>query len=872
MSDRRESARERGIVWYPADFSRGGLVAALPEDLEPRMLGPGQPATFSPDEAGVLLLDGPVDDLDAVLLETARRALVPAVVLSESAEAAPVARGFVSLTLPVGPATLASVLRAACEQARVTREAKETTRQLEELNAIGVRLSGERDTKRLLDLILTKARTITRSDAGSIYLVETANDGSRQLRFELAQNDSVPVEFNAVALPLSQDSLAGHVALTGEILDVADAYALPADHPYRFNPEVDALASYRTKSALVLPMQTPGGEIIGVLALINCKRESGRPFVSTAAIEREALPYPESFRNLAASLASQAAVALSNSNLFRELTRRQGRLEALVDVSQRVTRLWPPATVQRRIADLYAALLQADAVAFHLVDEGRLVRAEVRGEGVDTLLPGEVAIGEGPIGRVAATGEPLAIMDLAVHPGLDPAPRESAARLGMRAGLAVPVRAGDRLVGVLSALTSQAAAFSEDDVAVASTFAAQAGIALENSRLYAELERALEGVRKSQDQLVQVERLRALGEMAAGVAHDFNNLLAVVMLRTELLLNRGQAPEVAESLTMIRQAAHDGAQTVRRIQEFTRTRSTRPFGRVDVRQVLREVVDLARPRWRDQAQSRGVTYDVRVEGGTVPLVAGTVEELREALLNLLNNGLEAMPAGGTFTFRTASEGEHVVIRAADRGCGMSEETRRRVFEPFFTTKGAQGNGLGLAVVWGIVARHGGEITVDSALGHGTTFTVRLPVPTVLPADPAAEGGSRLPQGTRVLVVEDNAEILRSLGALLQDSGCRVIEVPNGATALARIGAEPVDLILTDLAMPGISGWEVASACRERCPGIPIGLITGFGDRLDPGELEQHGVRFVVAKPFSAEELLRAVALSLRSDEATRARG
>ncbi|HSL51459.1 MAG TPA: GAF domain-containing protein [Candidatus Deferrimicrobiaceae bacterium] len=859
-------------MWYPADFSRGGLVAALPEDLEPRMLGPGQPATFSPDAAGVLLLDGPVDDLDAVLLETARRALVPAVVLSESAEAAPVARGFVSLTLPVGPATLASVLRAACEQARVTREAKETTRQLEELNAIGVRLSAERDTKLLLDLILTKARTITRSDAGSIYLVETANDGSRRLRFELAQNDSVPVEFNAVALPLSQDSLAGHVALTGEILDVADAYALPVDHPYRFNPEVDALASYRTKSALVLPMQTPGGEIIGVLALINCKRESGRPFVSTAAIEREALPYPESFRNLAASLASQAAVALSNSNLFRELTRRQGRLEALVDVSQRVTRLWPPATVQRRIADLYAALLQADAVAFHLVDEGRLVRAEVRGEGVDTLLPGEVVIGEGPIGRVAATGEPLAIMDLAVHPGLDPAARESAARLGMRAGLAVPVRAGDRLVGVLSALTSQAAAFSDDDVAVASTFAAQAGIALENSRLYAELERALEGVRKSQDQLVQVERLRALGEMAAGVAHDFNNLLAVVMLRAELLLNRGQAPEVAESLTMIRQAAHDGAQTVRRIQEFTRTRSTRPFGRVDVRQVLREVVDLARPRWRDQAQSRGVTYDVRVEGGTVPLVAGTVEELREALLNLLNNGLEAMPAGGTFTFHAASEGEHVVIRAADRGCGMSEETRRRVFEPFFTTKGAQGNGLGLAVVWGIVARHGGEVAVDSALGHGTTFTVRLPVPTVLPADPGAEGGSRLPEGTRVLVVEDNAEILRSLGALLQDSGCRVIEVSNGATALAHIEAEPVDLILTDLAMPGISGWELASACRERCPGIPIGLITGFGDRLDPGELEQHGVRFVVAKPFTAEELLRAVAVSLRSGEAGRAGG
>jgi signal transduction histidine kinase/CheY-like chemotaxis protein len=869
MSDRRESERERGIVWYPADFSRGELVATLPEDLEPRMLEPGQPATFSADEAGVLVLDGPVDELDGSLLEAARHALVPAVVVSDAAETVPVARGVVSLTLPVGPATLASVLRAACDQARVTREARETTRQLEELNAIGVRLSGERDTKLLLELILTKARDITRSDAGSIYLVETAGDGSRRLRFELAQNDSVPVEFNAVALPLSPESLAGHVALTGEILNVADAYALPEDRPYRFNPEVDTLAGYRTKSLLVLPMQTPSGDILGVLALINGKRESGRPFASTAAIEREALPYSAASRNLAASLASQAAVALANSGLFRELTRRQGRLEALVDVSQRATRLWPPATVQRRIADLYAGLLQADAMAFHLVDGDRLVRAEGRGEDLAALLPGEIAVGEGPAGGVAATGASVAIMDLAGHAGLDPAQRDSAARLGLRAWLAVPVHSGDRLVGVLSAFTSQAAAFSEDDVAVACTFAAQAGIAVENSRLYAELERALEGVQKSQDQLVQVERLRALGEMAAGVAHDFNNLLAVVMLRTELLLARGQAPAVAESLTMIRQAAHDGAQTVRRIQEFTRTRSTRPFGRVDMQQVMQEVVELARPRWRDQAQSRGVTYDVRVEGGKVPLVAGTAEELREALLNLLNNGLEAMPAGGSFTFRAVAEGGQVVIRAADAGCGMSEETRRRVFEPFFTTKGAQGNGLGLAVVWGIVARHGGEITVDSVVGQGTAFTIRLPVPAMLPVDPGVEDGSLLPRGTRVLVVEDNQEILRSLGDLLRDHGCQVVEALNGTAALARLELGSVDVVLTDLAMPGISGWEVAATCRERCPDARIGLVTGFGDQLEPGKLERHGIQFVVAKPFSSEELLKAVAAALKGAPAAR---
>ena len=386
-----------------------------------------------------------MDDLDAGLIEAARRAMVPVVVLSESAEAAPVARGYVSLTLPVSPATLASVLRAACEQARVTRESGRATRQLEELNAIGVRLSGERDTKLLLELILTKARTITRSDAGSIYLVESASDGSRRLRFELAHNESVPVEFNAVALPINPKSLAGHVALTGEVLHVDDAYALPADGPYRFNPEVDALAGYRTKSMLVLPMKTPGGEIIGVLELINGKRESGRPFATTAAIERDALPYSEAFRNLAESLASQAAVALANSNLFRELTRRQGRLEALVDVSQRVTRLWPPATVQRRIADLYAGLLQADVVAFHLVDEGRLVRAEARGEDVDVLLPAEIAVGDGPCGPRGR------LRRAARHPGpgRSPGPRLRPARecRAWAAGLARGAGAGGRSPG-----------------------------------------------------------------------------------------------------------------------------------------------------------------------------------------------------------------------------------------------------------------------------------------------------------------------------------------------------------------------------------------------------------------------------------------
>jgi signal transduction histidine kinase len=157
-----------------------------------------------------------------------------------------------------------------------------------------------------------------------------------------------------------------------------------------------------------------------------------------------------------------------------------------------------------------------------------------------------------------------------------------------------------------------------------------------------------------------------------------------------------------------------------------------------------------------------------VEAGPVPTVAGTAEDLREALLNLLNNALEAMPAGGRFILRTAAEKGRVVIRAEDSGCGMSEETRRRVFEPFFTTKGAQGNGLGLAVVWGIVARHGGQITVESALGQGTTFVIDLPIPSALPTAGAVAGEPVVPEGKRILLVEHNVEIRRSLADLLRE--------------------------------------------------------------------------------------------------------
>jgi HD-GYP domain-containing protein (c-di-GMP phosphodiesterase class II) len=194
-------------------------------------------------------------------------------------------------------------------------------RELSELNAIGIRLSSERDSRVLLELILRKAREITHSDAGSLYLLEDDEQGRRCLRFALAQNDSLPVPFESTTLPLSRDSLAGWVALEGCTLHLDDAYAPPADMPCRINRAFDDQTGYRTKSVLVVPMRTPPGETIGVVQLINCKPTFEMTLDGREQIERLVEPFSPRFVALASSLASQAAVALQNSRLDESIRR-----------------------------------------------------------------------------------------------------------------------------------------------------------------------------------------------------------------------------------------------------------------------------------------------------------------------------------------------------------------------------------------------------------------------------------------------------------------------------------------------------------------------------------------------------------------------
>jgi len=366
-------------------------------------------------------------------------------------------------------------------------------------------------------------------------------------------------------------------------------------------------------------------------------------------------------------------------------------------------------------------------------------------------------------------------------------------------------------------------------------------------------------VEESQQRIIRSERLRALGEMAGGVAHDFNNVLAVVVGRAQLLQRQIEAPELRRQLKIIEHVAQDGAQTVRRIQEFARMRRNRPWQHVDVNEVVREVVEATRPQWSDQAQARGVTFAMRQELAPLPPVAGDPAELRETFLNLLFNALDAMPQGGALTFSTRVEGDRVVCVVADTGVGMSEAVRQRCFEPFFTTKAEHGTGLGLSIVYGIVTRHSGEIEVWSRPGEGSRFTVRLPVTTETPPPVTEPPVARTDRSARILVVEDETEVRDVLAEVLRTQGHEVVACADGMSALTHVNGPAFDLALVDLSMPGWSGWDVAKELRTAQPGVPIALITGWGDQIDFGDARTRGIDYLMAKPFNVDDITRLVA-------------
>jgi signal transduction histidine kinase len=378
----------------------------------------------------------------------------------------------------------------------------------------------------------------------------------------------------------------------------------------------------------------------------------------------------------------------------------------------------------------------------------------------------------------------------------------------------------------------------------------------------AELSKAMEELTDAQSEIVRHERLNALAQLSAGICHDFNNVLVPIRGLTEFMVSHPETlddrEEALRLLGIIYSATDDAKEIVRRMREFYRPRETLEMQTLTIATLLDEVVELTRPRWQTQAQSEGRDIRVLCDAAGVQPIAGNASQLRELLTNLVLNAVDAMPHGGTITLSAKPSGDHLVIAVTDTGDGMPEEVRKRCLEPFFSTKGEHGTGMGLAMVHGIVSRHNGIIEIDSELSKGTRIRVNLPLSGQVSETitPVASAPSSAARPLRVLVVDDEEWSRMLTARYLMEAGHTVIVADSGAAAIAEVAGAMFDVVVTDLAMPGINGDQVAAAVKEKATQTPVLLLTG--DPVRAGKVSSSLIDAVLEKPATQREVVRMV--------------
>jgi PAS domain S-box-containing protein len=735
-------------------------------------------------------------------------------------------------------------------------------RRLEErqaaLIALSRELATEIDLDRLLPRIVEQARQLMGTHGAVLLLLEGDQlvfRGTAGVEPELAASGALSVA----------TSLTGVAVRECRPLVYANLAAEPG---WRDLPLV---RQFHYGAMLAVPIAVKE-QTLGVLKLLH--REP-RPFVFEEIEFVRALAAQAALAiDNARLFAAQKEEALENARLYAEASRRRREAEELARQARMLTESLDVADVGQRTVESALQLLGGGLATLRLLEVDRSLKLLAcagdppAGFNAAPVVPSDAGL----LGRVVTDGVPVAAADTLTDDLVTSAADDRVVAAGSRALLAVPLRVKREIIGVLSVVDTPGRHFTADEVALAQTFADQAAIALENGRLYGELRALLRTVEDSQQRIVQGERLRALGQMAGGVAHDFNNVLAIIVGRAEVLLAETTDVELQRQLNVIIKVALDASQTVRRIQEFTRMRRSRPFQLLNLNQIVDEVIEVTRSRWKDEAHAKGIRVEVLAEATAVPPVSGDPSELREALTNIVFNALDAMPEGGRVTLRTALDGDRVVCSLSDTGAGMTEEVRQRVFDPFFTTKGERGTGLGLSVVYGIINRHGGELDVQSEVGRGSTFFVRLPLGRDAGPEPAPRTAPAVQRSARILVIDDEKEVRDVIRDLLTLDRHTVVLCTDGESGLARFREEPFDLVITDLGMPGISGWEVARVVKEKRPQTPIAMVTGWGDRIDDEEANRRGVDYVIAKPFKREEMRAVVSTALSTPVRTGQRG
>lgn len=604
-------------------------------------------------------------------------------------------------------------------------------------------------------------------------------------------------------------------------------------------------------SSLLFPVLSRG-HLIGTIAV--GPRENGRP------VSRRSQRY-------ISTLVAQATASLENAQLYRSLRRAftevenaQRELLALQRVNVAAQSTLRLDQVLSQIAQGVADGLSFDLAIVYLADiENRTIAMPVRSSAEAPAATGSVSISldsSNPTTRALLENKVLVTHDVeeSLLPSLFAGGFLQPDEVPPGATIAnLPLASKDRVIGGM-ALTTRRAALSVTEIDSLQSFASQAAATIANARLYEELERAYRDVHTAQDQLIQAERLRTLGQVASGVAHDFNNILAAILSRAQLGLQQTRSAPLRDTLKVIEQAALDGAAAARRIQSLARPREERATETFDLSAVMQQALDLTRPMWSNAARARGVSVTAETELAPAVFIDGQAGELREVLTNLILNATAAMPAGGKLFLRSERRDGEIWCTVEDTGTGMTEAVKQRVFDPFFTTKGAAGSGLGLSIVAAILERHHGRIEIRTQPGRGTAVSFSIPASSA-GSRAAAVHRRRAGVSLRILLAGEDQPAREALSALLIRLGHRVSTTGTAEESVKLLTEQEYDVVVTDMGLGEHSGWDVAEATKAVRPSAAVVLATAWAAEWDSDEIRKRGVDAILSKPYTVDEVL-----------------
>ena len=700
----------------------------------------------------------------------------------------------------------------------------------------------ERDTERATQLIVQQlitnleleplldefTETLVRSFDISLAAVGFVRDHGVDIRTGYIQDDDGTIE------PVGEQWLSLVKGIAGEVAQMHQA-VLRQEPP--FDTALRAPGSVGTQLAVPIYDQ----QNLAALLLIQAPTKLDHDH-----IERLEL------------LAGYLAAALQSTGQYRAANERSTRLSAINDLARAISLSLDIHEIVSRALQQIRQLVSFDQASVTLYDSDQnhfrvlaAIDAYLGKMHADDVFDGSNT----PLKTAFEAGHPVYTAAFDDPELLQQIPPFST---DIHSLMVVPLMTNEVRLGTLNLASRTKAAFSDEDITTLSGLAQFLTAALINGRLYQQRSEAIDELQATQHHLLLVEKLRALGELAGGVTHDFNNLLAGVLGNVQILMQEIKDPEHVQTLRLIEKAAKDGASTVKRIQGFARNESEQPDAPVDISELARDALDLTRLRWRNTAQEQGIYIELQKDLHDVPTTRGHAPELREVLTNLIINAVDAMPEGGILRVASGQRGAEVFVSVADTGVGIREDVRSKIFDPFFTTKGDQGNGLGLAVSAAIVQRHGGRIEVQSKAGRGTNFVVWMPI-LEIDFDEVAAHDNEVPDAYgQILIVEDEELVRVAVSRMLSAWGHRVTAAATGREAMDLFRPGAFDLVICDLGLPDIQGWDVLRYIRDQQQGIKTILLTGWARQIDPAEARLKGVDMVVSKPFEQLTLRKTV--------------